>query len=139
MNVQVFKSFRAPESGFAPMLYIPNGTTDVSFYEKAFGATETRRFGNSDGSIHVSEFVIEESMFHLHEVTKNAKALDPGATGGHTTVEIGLFVADVHAVVEKAVAAGATITSAVQDYDYGYRQATIKDPFGHLWTIQQAI
>lgn len=139
MNVQVFQQSKAPKTGFAPMLYIPNGTTDVGFYEKAFGATEARRFGNDDGSIHVSEFMLGESMFHLHEVTRNSTALDPVATGGHTTVEIGLFVPDVHAVVAQAVHAGAKITSPAEDYDYGYRQATIMDPFGHLWQIQQAI
>ncbi|OOQ60456.1 VOC family protein [Mucilaginibacter pedocola] len=139
MNVQVFKQGTPPKSGFAPMLYIPNGTTDVSFYEKAFGAVELRRFGNDDDSIHVSEFMLGEAYFHLHELTPNSTARDPEATGGHTTVEIGLFVDDVHAVVAQAIAAGATLSSPVQDYDYGYRQGNIVDPFGHIWQIQQAI
>ena len=25
----------------------------------------------------------------------------------------------------------------MQDYDYGYRQGTLADPFGHLWLIQR--
>ncbi|MBD1363558.1 VOC family protein [Mucilaginibacter sp. ZT4R22] len=124
---------------FAPELFIPNGITDVSFYEKAFSAVELRRFGNDDGSIHVSEFSIGGTLFHLHEQTRNSNAVSPDAINGGTTVVIGLFVDDVHAVVAQAVAAGAIITSPVQDYDYGYRQGSIRDPFGHLWQIQKAI
>ncbi|MEO7213205.1 VOC family protein [Mucilaginibacter sp.] len=140
MNVKVFDQESAPKApkGFAPELFIPNGITDVSFYEQAFGAVELRRFGNDDGSIHVSEFTIGSAMFHLHEQTRHSGGLSPDTKGG-TTVLIGLFVDDVHAVVAKAEAAGATISSPVQDYDYGYRQGTVIDPFGHQWQIQQVI
>lgn len=138
MNVKVFDQESAPREpkGFAPELYIPNGVSDVSFYEKAFGAVELRRFGNDDGTIHVSEFIIGDAMFHLHEQTQHSGGLSPA---GGTTVLIGLFVDDVHAVIAKAVAAGAKIASPVQDYDYGYRQGSIIDPFGHQWQIQKAI
>ncbi|MEP7254545.1 MAG: hypothetical protein ABI666_02160, partial [Ferruginibacter sp.] len=56
-----------PKTFFAPQLYIPNGVTDTSFYEKAFGAVELRRFTNDDSSIHVVEFSIDGNLFHLHE------------------------------------------------------------------------
>jgi PhnB protein len=138
MNVQIFNNDVPPQLGFAPELFIPNGVTDISFYEKAFGAIELRRFGNNDGSIHVSELLLGKSMFHLHEQTAHSNVLSP-ASAATTTVTIGLFVDDVHAVVKQAEAAGATITSPVQDYDYGYRQGSIRDPFGHLWQIQKAI
>jgi PhnB protein len=48
-------------------------------------------------------------------------------------------VADPDAVMAKAVAAGARETNPMQDYDYGYRQGSITDPFGHHWTIQKSI
>jgi PhnB protein len=44
---------------FAPELFITNGVMDISFYEKAFGATEQMRFSNDDGSIHVAELSID--------------------------------------------------------------------------------
>lgn len=120
---------------FAPMLTIPSGVTDVDFYKKAFGATELRRFSDDDGSIHVSELEIDGAMFHLHEQGINYKS-SPDTLKG-TTVTIGLFVDDVHAVVAKAVEAGAILTSPVQDYEYGFRQGGIADPFGHRWEIQK--
>jgi len=33
-------------TSFAPQLYIPHGITDISFYERSFGAIELRRFSN---------------------------------------------------------------------------------------------
>jgi PhnB protein len=123
---------------FAPQLYIPNGVTDISFYEKAFSAIELRRFSNDDGSLHVAELSILGAIFHLHEVTAKPNHFSPSAHNGVTAL-IGLFVPDVDIIMEKATAAGATLVSPAQDYDYGYRQGDIKDPFGHQWMIEMKI
>ena len=123
---------------FAPQLYINNGIRDISFYAKAFGAVELRRFTNDDGSIHVAELEIDGAIFHLHEVTGNPYAFAPGLHNG-TTTKIGLFVADTDAVMKQAIAAGAVELSPAQSYDYGYRQGEIKDPFGHIWLIEMSI
>ena len=123
---------------FAPQLYIPNGTHDISFYIKAFGAEELRRYSNDDGSIHVSELSIQGALFHLHENTAKTFLADPVYYKG-STVLIGLFVDDVDAVIESAIAAGAVLVSPAQTYDYGYRQGDIKDPFGHYWMIEKRV
>jgi PhnB protein len=123
---------------FAPELFINNGVKDISFYEKAFGALELRRFSNDDGSIHVSELSIHGALFHIHEITAKPYFFSPGKNNG-TTICIGLFVPDVDETVKKAIDAGAIEINPAKDYEYGYRQATIKDPFGHYWQIQMKI
>ena len=123
---------------FAPQLFIKNGTTDISFYEKAFGAIELMKFMNDDGSIHVAELSINGAIFHLHEETLNATQFNPEKYNG-TTVILGLFVPDVDTVMAKAIAAGGVVLSPAQSYDYGYRQGEIKDPFGHVWMIEMKI
>jgi PhnB protein len=123
---------------FAPQLYIPNGVLDVDFYVTAFGAAELRRISNKDGTVHVAEFSIEGALFQLHEVTARSGLFDPAKHNG-TTVLIGLFVSDVHSFMKRAVAAGAVEISPAQDFDYGYRQGVVKDPFGHHWMIEQKI
>jgi PhnB protein len=123
---------------FAPMLTINNGITDISFYEKAFGAIELRRFSNDDGTIHVSEMEIDGAMFHLHEEVKRSNSLCPD-TLKSTTVTIGLFVDDVHAVMAQAVKAGARVIAPILDHEYGLRQGEIIDPFGHRWQIEKDI
>ena len=123
---------------FAPELFINNGVKDISFYGKAFGATEQLRFSNDDGSIHVAELSINGAIFHLHETTARRYFFSPDKNNG-TTICIGLFVPDVDEVMNKAIKAGATEINPAQDYEYGYRQGTIKDPFGHYWQIQKKI
>ncbi|PAW92844.1 bleomycin resistance protein [Mucilaginibacter sp. MD40] len=122
---------------FAPMLIIPNGLKEVSFYNDAFGAKEIRRFSNDDGSIHVLELSLNGAIFHLHEQWET-KLISPEKAGA-STVSVNIFVDDVDAVVASAVAAGAKVTSPARDYDYGYRQADITDPYGHCWQIQKEI
>jgi len=123
---------------FVPMLVIKSGTMDLDFYPKAFGATELRRWSNDDGSIHVAEMSIDGALFHFHEESSRHVTFSPEKYKGVTTV-IGLMVTDVDAVMARAVAAGATMTSPAQDYDYGYRQGELKDPFGHYWQIEKVI
>ena len=123
---------------FAPQLFIKNGVTDISFYTRAFGAIEQQRFSNDNGTIHVAELSIDGAIFHLHEITGNLSCFSPEKHNG-TTVLIGIFVPDADTVISNAIKAGATEIDPAKDYDYGYRQGEIKDPFGHCWLIQQKI
>ena len=131
MTTQDSKTF------FAPELYIANGVRDISFYKVAFGATEHLCFTNDDGSIHVAELSINGAIFHLHEIT-SGNFFTPEQNNGCTCC-IGLFVPDVDVVMDAALMAGAIEISPAQDYEYGYRQGTIKDPFGHFWQIQKRL
>jgi PhnB protein len=123
---------------FAPQLYIPHGVADISFYSKAFNATEIRRFTNDDGSIHVAELSVYDCIFHLHEEAETKGQFHPGRHMGVTAL-IGLFVPDVDAIMQQALDAGAELVSPAMDYDYGYRQGRFRDPFGHLWMIEKKI
>lgn len=123
---------------FAPQLYIKSGITNIDFYVNAFGAVELKRWTNDDGTIHVAELSINGALFHLHEESFKSGFFSPEKYQG-TTVVIGLFVHDVDAFINRAVAAGAIEISPAQDYEYGYRQGEIKDPFGHHWMIERKI
>jgi PhnB protein len=81
---------------------------------------------------------IDGAMFHFHEQGANGETFSPEKYGGVTTT-IGLMVADADALMDRAVAAGAIISSPMQSYDYGYRQGTIIDPLGHQWLIEMII
>ena len=125
-------------TSFAPQLFIKHGVTDIEFYTKAFDAVELYRFTNDDGSIHVAELSIDGTIFHLHEESARSRSFSPEKYDC-TTATIGLFVPDVDVVMNKAIAAGAVVMTPAQDYDYGYRQGEIRDPFGHLWMIEKKI
>jgi PhnB protein len=123
---------------FAPHLTLIHVLPAMEFYKKAFGAIELRRWTNPDGSVHVAELEIEGALFHLHEETPTSKELSPTTLKG-TTSRIGIFVPDPHSFVRRAVEAGGQETSKVKDYEYGYRQGVVTDPFGHQWLIQKKI
>ena len=122
------------KTAFTPVLTICNETTNIDFYKNAFGAVELMRINNDNGSVHVAELTIDDALFHLHEIYPPNAAFDPDRHTG--VVTIGLMVADVHWVFNKAIAAGATVISPVSDHEYGYRQGILNDPFGHQWIIQ---
>ena len=123
---------------FAPHLTVRNVLAELNFCKAAFGALELRRFSNPDGSVHVAEMPIGGALFHIHEEMPGSTEMSPETLKG-TSSAIGLFVPDPAATVRNGIAAGARETSPVKDYDYGYRQATMIDPAGHVWLIQKRI
>jgi Uncharacterized protein conserved in bacteria len=123
----------------APMLLHNDGVSAIEFYKKAFGAMELGRWSNDDGSVHVAEMSIDGAVFHLREESTDFGQFSPATLGGITAI-IELFVADPHAMIDRAVAAGAHILNPVRDYEEtGYRQGTIVDPYGHRWSVLRRI
>ena len=49
-----------------------------------------------------------------------------------------IYVEDVDAVTQKAVAAGATLIDPVRDQEYGERSSTVRDQAGNYWYIATA-
>lgn len=127
-----------PTTFFAPHLYVRTVRQAMEFYQHAFKAVVLRQWDNDDGSVHVAEMEIAGAMFHLHQEVERNHQLSP-ETVRATTSLIGLFVADPDTVMQQGATAGGIVTNPMQDYDYGYRQGTLTDPFGHQWLIQKKI
>jgi PhnB protein len=58
---------------------------------------------------------------------------------GSSPVVIYVYVEDVDKVMERAVAAGATILMPAKNQFWGDRTGRIVDPSGHVWTISTRI
>ena len=117
-----------------PYLIIRNAAAAIEFYQVAFGAAERMRMDAPGGAIGHAELLIGGSLLMLADEMPEMGYSGPEAVGG-TPVSLMLYVGDVDAVVERAVAAGATLSRPVADQFYGDRSGTIIDPFGHVWTI----
>jgi len=65
--------------------------------------------------------------------------LVPAPAGEDDCYSIGLYVADVDALVARAVAAGATVREAPSTFVSGDRYASIRDPFGVRWSIMTRV
>jgi PhnB protein len=116
-----------------PYLTVENAGAAIEFYRRAFRATETMRFEDR-GKIGSAELVIENSTLRLADEFPDYGSLGPRTLGG-SPVKLHLYVADVDAFVEHAVAQGAKIVRPVEDQFYGDRSAQLADPFGHVWII----
>jgi PhnB protein len=66
-------------------------------------------------------------------------AYDLVAPGGSVTYSLGLYVPDVDAVVERAIAAGARLREPVTTFASGDRFASLVDPFGVRWSVMTRV
>jgi PhnB protein len=117
-----------------PYLIVHDAKAAIAFYSRAFGATERMRFEDPSGRIGHAEIEIGDSVVMLADEHPEMGIRSPRTIGG-TATSILLYVENVDAMTERAIAAGAKVVRPLADQFYGDRSATITDPFGHLWTI----
>jgi PhnB protein len=117
-----------------PYLILNAAGEAIAFYKKALGAAEVMRMGDPSGRIHHAEISIGGSRIMLADEHREIQALSPKTIGG-SPVSIHVYVEDVDAAVERAVAAGAKLVRPVADQFYGDRVGGIEDPFGYRWFI----
>ena len=117
-----------------PYLILNSASDAIAFYKKALGADEVMRMEDPGGKVHHAEIKIGDSRIMLADEHPELQALSPKTIGG-SPVSIHLYVADVDAAVERAVAAGAKLVRPVADQFYGDRVGGIEDPFGYRWFI----
>jgi uncharacterized glyoxalase superfamily protein PhnB len=109
----------------------------IEWYTAAFGATETHRQATPDGAklIH-AELVLGDGLIFLADDFPEwgGEACAPAAVGG-STVTMHRYVADCDATIDAAVALGAEVLMPPEDMFWGDRFGSIRDPFGHKWSI----
>jgi PhnB protein len=124
----------------SPMLAVSDGSAAIDFYKAAFGATLLWHLGNGDV---VAGLSIDGAQFFLAHESPGHGTRSPGSAG-FTTVRIEFLVDDPVAVHKRALAAGATEHSPVEEHQHTTRgpmpikrmlQGAVVDPFGHMWLI----
>ncbi len=119
-------------TSIAPLLSVRGGAAAVEFYKAAFGAVETFRIEDPSGAV-VATLSVDGAAFWVSDESPEHGNFSPPALGGGT-VRMILTVADPDAMFARAVAAGATVVTAMADA-YGWRLGRVSDPFGHHWEI----
>jgi PhnB protein len=115
-------------------LSIKGASQAIDFYAKAFGAKTRMRMDGPGGTIGHAELLIGTSVFMLADEFPGSGALSPATLNG-TTASFYLYVKDVDAAYARALAAGATQLMPPMDMFYGDRIGSLKDPFGHVWSL----
>jgi PhnB protein len=117
-----------------PYLIVDGADAAIGFYTKAFGAKERMRMDGPGGTVGHAELEVGDGLIMLADENPDMGARSPKSVGG-TPVTISLYVEDVDAVFEAALAAGATELRAVENQFYGDRSGQLEDPFGHHWSV----
>jgi len=126
-----------PAADIQPQLWVSDGPAGVAFYERAFGAVvEYRLSGPTDTDV-VAQLAVAGARFWLSSCSDSMGRFSPDSIGG-TTGRLLLVVSEPDALVRRAVAAGATLTSEVSD-EHGWRLGRLEDPFGHEWEIGKPV
>ena len=121
-----------------PMLVCRDASAEIDFCTTTFGAVEQVRRPGPDGTVAHSLLTISGAMIMIEGEWPTLASRAPQEDGSSPVV-IYVYVEDVDAVVERAVAAGAKILIPVKDQFWGDRTGRIIDPSGHVWTISTRI
>src|SRR5882672_8414273 len=110
-----------------PYMIIKDAARAIEFYKKAFGATETMRMPGPGGKVMHAEIKIGNSPIMLADECPEMNARDPLSLGG-SPISILLYVENVDALFNQAIAAGGKQVKPVQDQFYGDRIGSLTDP-----------
>jgi PhnB protein len=105
----------------------------VDFYVEVFGAEVTGRFEGADGKVVHADLRLGDSTFQCGEASPDMGIVAPPAEGNNFTMTF--WTGDPDGVFARAVAAGATALSQVDDVFSGDRMGVIRDPAGVRWCL----
>ncbi|CAM2885290.1 VOC family protein [Rariglobus hedericola] len=124
---------------FSPYLSVNNAAQAIEFYKAAFGATERLRLTDkASGKIGHAEILIGGNLVMLNDENPQWGNKSPLTLSG-SPITFCLMVDNADAALERAVSVGATVLMPASDQFYGFRSASIADPFGHQWMLQHEI
>jgi PhnB protein len=125
-----------------PYLVVNDAAAAIEFYIAAFDAEELARHlaPHSERIMHSHLKLNGGEIMLCDDFSSDMKTKSetPIALGG-SPITLALVVKDAHAVWDKAVAAGAEVIMPLADQFWGDRYGQLRDPFGHKWSISQAI
>jgi len=121
-----------------PRLVCRDPAAEIDFCVRSFEAVELNRRPGPDGSIAHALLTIGPEMIMVETEWPTLPSRAP-ATDGTSPVVIFVYVPDVDATVERALACGGKVLVPLQNHFWGDRTAWIMDPSGHVWTVATRI
>jgi PhnB protein len=124
-------------STLTPFLAVSPARDALDFYCDVFGATVVgvTEFG---GLVAHAELDLGNGRLQLGEPSPDYHLIGQ-STSDDSCFSLALYCADVDAVVERAVTAGAVVREPATDFVSGDRFASIRDPFGVRWSVMTRI
>lgn len=113
-------------STVSPYLIVAGASQTIAFLTTVFAAVEIRRFADADGKIMHAEVRLDDTVIMLAD---GAEGWPPMPSYVH------IYVADVDATYQRALAAGATTVQAPVKKDDADKRGGVKDAGGTTWWI----
>src|SRR5437667_10979883 len=119
-----------------PSVIVRDANKAIDFYKEVFGATELMRM-NYPGSSKIAhaEIKIRDHVLMLGDENPQMGAVAPQPSSGPPPASVMVYVSDVDATFNKALAKGARSMMPPMDMFWGDRYGKFVDPFGHLWGV----
>jgi uncharacterized glyoxalase superfamily protein PhnB len=121
----------APEATVIPVLVYPDVREAVDWLTSAFGFVERVRIGEN----HRSQLRFGDGALIVADVRGDRRP----PREGEVTHSVMVRVEDARGHCERAREHGARILMEPTDFEYGERQYTAEDPFGHQWTFTETL
>ncbi|MBN8942362.1 MAG: VOC family protein [Rhizobiales bacterium] len=102
----------------------------IDFATEVFGATTLMRLAREDGSVMHASIRIGDSVVMISDATKDFPAFP---------IWLHVYVPDVDATYEKALASGATAVQTPSEKGDGDRRGGVMDMAGNTWWIATAV
>ncbi|QLQ11618.1 MAG: VOC family protein [Nocardioidaceae bacterium] len=120
-----------------PFLAIEGAADAIEFYRSVLGArvVDITEMG---GVVVHADLDFGNGRLQLGEPSPDY-GLVPAPAGDRDCYSIGLYCADVDAIVAVAERAGATVREPASTFVSGDRFASIRDPFGVRWSIMSRV
>lgn len=120
-----------------PYIVVANATEAIAWYEKALGAVARNVMHTPDHRVMNAQLVIGDSILMLNDEFPDYGSFAP-KPGDKLTFTIHMTVkADIDAMFQQAIEAGATVTMPLADMFWGDRYGSFTDPFGYSWSMGQ--
>lgn len=120
-----------PTATVIPVLIYPDVREAVAWLTVAFGFSERLRIGEG----HRSQMSVGDGAVIIGDVRGERRP----PRQGEVTHSVMVRVDDARAHCERARGHGAVILMEPTEFEYGERQYTAEDPFGHQWTFTETL
>lgn len=125
-------------TSITPFLALADGGAALAFYRDVFGARVVNATEMGGVLVHAElEFTHGRLQLGTATPAHGLRAPDPG--DDNVVYSLGVYVSDVDAVVERALAAGAVLREEVATFVSGDRFGSIRDPFGVRWSVMTRV
>ena len=117
-----------------PYIMVKDTRAFIKFCEEVFDAVQVVFEAEEGGRVRHAQILIGDSHMMISDESPSFPAMRGVESMGGSPAGFFIYVDDADKVINKAVAAGATLLFPIADQSYG-RSGSITDPFGYIWHV----